>query len=383
MNTRKNAIKWPQMISAVYDSFGSGDHKGDQLTKRIMDRVVSWLIKGKTLSPKLQAALLENIKQRTAFVVVEPVEEIRLTREQIKYAKRKNPEWFGLDLDEDLEVESAVNGSGMGTPFTPEQQTIPLPFHVLSTTIQHSFHYLSTTFPHQALELALELVEKARNQATFEAPLTPGYDPKDNERKEDEINHDGMNLATPGVHEFQDSSITPGDVSDGLHEPTDSLIHPGHEEEKVSQSSSGAGRKPTLTLWTNKSYKNKSRASGYLEWGNDKFGVIFSGFDHALGRITNKDGASDWSRFVDTNYGQIARDAERIAEGLAQKSTTSGLFAQEDSLHGSKGPVIGDTLVLLDWIDQVPVKAYIINGDHTFLAIDLRVEGNHYKGAVA
>ena len=355
-----NATKWPMMIEAIYDSFKTGDHSGDAITRRILDKAVSWLVKGKKLSPKLQKALLLNIEQRTRFVIDQPPEEIRLTENQIKHIRRTKPEWVALAANDDGEdvVDSSLNGANVSTSIHPtsgdHSTTIQRLFNSLSTTIQRSFNDLSTIDPFAALALAQDLVAKAQFSCGSGTTSSLTISPKEEIMEDNERNHEGDMIAASQA-DAHEVPFAPG-VS---HNPLP-LIPPS--EEKVSHSGPGAGR-AVLSFFHNDTTRPPS---ANLEIGEDRFALVFSDAD------TAEDGLRDvcdpeWLKEFEAAGGSMIRSESRAAGTTKTRCRMSPLYAEKDTF-ARKSPVIGNAVAVLFWNeDDQPERVTLISNNETVI----------------
>jgi hypothetical protein len=371
-----NATPWPKMIRAVYDSFDTGRHQGDAIARRVMDRIVSWLTAGLDLSPRLQAKLIDNINMRTSHQVVDPGVPVRLTRNQMTYAMKTNPEWFALGLDgEDEPAESVLKSDNHCAAFQQNTDAFQQVFSDLSASIQHSFNSLSTLFPQEAITLAQRLVSQAAENCGSGAKCSLAHEPKVMETEVNEVNHEsGMTWASP-VLAFHDQ-----EVSDAAsHEPQ------ADEAECHAQNDNDEGkrlegkRRPALTLWIKADARGDVHATGYFDRDDNKYALRFTRFDHALERIGATD--KEWHGFANSTIGPDLLPGERSGTGIAANATFSGLYGNKDT-WARKAPVFQNKAIALTWNGEEPEVAYLIEGEVVTEVTLRRETNNRFKGIV-
>ncbi|MBD8619766.1 hypothetical protein IFT67_12620 [Sphingomonas sp. CFBP 13728] len=366
----KNATPWPKMIRAVYDSFESGRHQGDAIARRVMDRIVSWLAGGLELSPRLQAKLIDNINMRTSFSVVDPGCPVRLTRDQINYARKTNPEWFDLSLaGEEEPAETERKGADLYDAFPPQTDAITIPLRQFYDLITTPFHTLCDSFPTEALVLAQHLVAIAAGKCGSGTTDSVAETSKVMKREVNGTNHEGMTLASPSIcHDLPD-------IRHEVHE--DCAIPPMIEGEGHGEKT--AARPPCVTVWVKPDATGTLQASGYLDRDGSKYAMKFSGFDNTLERIGQQDPA--FYGYMASQIAPVVLPEERTGTGIAARATTSALFGTKDT-KGFKPPVRHDTAMLLTWDGNVPTQAFLIEGETT-RPIDLKQEGaDRFKGVL-
>lgn len=144
-------------------------------------------------------------------------------------------------------------------------------------------------------------------------------------------------------------------------------------------------QKPTrkadaLTIWVKESI-GQVRASGNLEVSGHKFSLNFSDFYSALDRIPEDANAASWRTLMAGEVANAVLPKEREAEGVAARSTMSGLFAANDT-RGFKAPVTSTAAVVLEWSGAKPVRAHVYDGGDYF-AVEVKQETNErFKGAI-
>jgi len=383
----KNAIQWPLMIEAIYDSFETGDHSGDEFTRRIMDKVVSWLVKGKKLSPNLRKALLKNIDQRTHFIVENAPETIRLTDNQKRYVRKTKPEWVAIakgDDDQDIpdECETGVNGVKQVTNSDNPEDVSHL-FHAcftpLSQAIHASFTAVSRLDPVAALALAQDLVAEAQKCVTLATRSSQINSPISSKGKVMEgkaRNHDGSMTSASPFHE--EGAIAPG-LHDGTEPPS---IRSGNEEGLLGHRTPGAKQADALTIWVKEDKrKGKIRATGNLDIAGTKFPLSFNPFYGELEALPRTQDNAAWLAMMGKEVADLVVPEEARGSSVAAYSTMSGLYAADDT-HCFKKPVADQQVVILHWEENKPVSATIIDGEIR-TAVPIRHEqGDRYKGAV-
>lgn len=381
----KNATPWPKMIRAVYDSFDTGRHQGDATARRVMDRIVSWLTAGLSLSPRLQERLVDNINMRTTFTVEAPTAPVRLTRHQLAYCRKTNPEWFDLGLaGQDEPAELPLKSADLSATIPLDGSAFQQVFSSLSASIQHSFSSFSALFPQQALALAQDLVSYAAQNCGSGTTSYSAENPKVMEREVKEVNHEpDMILASPALA-FHDQEVADA----ALHEPqadedqgayrdgggSHCLDGKAHRDDHVAKS-----RRPALTLWVKADKRGDLHATGFFDRDDDKFALRFTRFDHALERIGAGD--ADWHSFANRQVGPTILLEERSATGIAANATFSGLYGRKDT-WARKEPLFQNKAVALTWDGDVPTSAFLIEGKE-ITEVTLRRETNErFKGTM-
>ena len=428
MSENKNAIKWPLMIEAIYNSMKTGDHSGDATTRRVMNKIVSWLVKGKKLSPNLRKALLLNIEQRTSYVLADAPEEIRLTENQLKHLRRTRPEWVAIangDDGEDMD-ESALNGAIVSTSIQPTGEHLSTSFqrlfNALSTSIQRSFNDLSTVDPVAALALAQDLVVEAQKSVTLATRSSQTNSPilsKEEIMEEMKRNH-GRNMisAIAATHENQESiheSSSPGiarESQESIHESIqDSMIHvPAHQgspidscnssnpsdvikcfhepidSPPISEHEEGLGQRETaparhLSIWV-KEQKGKMVVSGNYEIGNESYKMVFKTFDATLEKL-NIEGA-DNQAFRTTLNQEIYPFYRNITPtgDLRDNFQMSAIYGPRD-YNAYRDPIACEMAVGLEWDEsnQITAVHHIADGKITRHQVK-KYNGGLYKSTI-
>ncbi|MBM6577097.1 hypothetical protein KCP91_12010 [Microvirga sp. SRT01] len=353
-----NATKWPKMIRAVYDSFGTGHHLNDHVARRVMDRIVSWLAAGKALSPRLKDSLIDNINMRTSFCVERPEGEIRLTRDQIQYARKTNPEWFGHDLAaDDLPAEWERNGSGMDQSIPLQQPAIPLPFRDLSASITLSFRCLSATFPLEALALAQQLVSQAAQNIGSGATSSLTPDPKVMEWEQKQTNHepDGAMTFASQPMRLAGSPHDQG-TEPQTHEPAALHARTATHEDGHDVGGEEDGPVEIAVSWFQ---QDDNAPSAKLEVGKTVYSLTFKEPDIAE-RDLRPISTQDWLDELDAKGGAALREAARKTRDLSRYSM-SPFYGARDT-RALKAPVEGNAVAIAIWENGVPVAVNLLTG---------------------
>lgn len=135
-----------------------------------------------------------------------------------------------------------------------------------------------------------------------------------------------------------------------------------------------------LTIWV-KEKAGKIRATGNLDIAGQKFSLIFSDFHSALDRIPDTEDSRSWRAIMAGEVANTILPVERNSEGIAARSTMSGLFAADDT-NGYKSPIRSSTAVILEWDGAKPVCAHVYDGsDYTAVSMDQQTN-DRFKGVV-
>lgn len=371
-----NATPWPKMIRAVYSSFDTGRHQNDVVARRVMDRIVSWLSAGYSLSPRLQVKLIDNINMRTSYQAVDPGMPVRLTRHQLTYAMKTNPEWFALGLaNEDEPAGNVLKTNTNSAAFHQPADTFQQVFSDISASVQQLFSSFSALFPQEALTLAQQLVSKAAENCGSGATCSLTQNPKVMETEANEVNHEcDMTLALP-VLAFHDQEVA--DAAN--HEPqADEAQCHAQNDNHEGQGLDGK-RRPALTLWIKPDARGDVHATGYFDRDDSKYALRFTRFDHALERIGAAD--KEWHCFANSTIGPDLLPGERSGTGIAANATFSGLYGNKDT-WARKAPLFQNKAIALTWNGEEPEAAYLIEGEVVTEMTLRRETNNRFKGIV-
>ena len=135
-----------------------------------------------------------------------------------------------------------------------------------------------------------------------------------------------------------------------------------------------------LTIWV-KEKAGKIKATGNLDIAGQKFSLNFSDFHSALDRIPDTENSRSWRAIMAGDVANAILPVERNSEGIAARSTMSGLFAADDT-NGYRAPILSSTAVILEWEAAIPVRAHVYDGsDFTTVEISQQTS-DRFKGPV-
>jgi hypothetical protein len=332
-----------------------------------MDRAVSWLTNGLALSPKLEAALLRNIEQRTKYGRIEPDGPVRLTRHQLSYAAKTNPNWFGLDLDGcDLETDEDDGEANSATA--------PIDFDAISVRIQQDFRGFSAAFPHETRALAYSLVQIAAENCEKLEARAPCDASRVKERRE-EISGGAVACALAPAHELLPSSMSHDIAASAPRTDEAELAH------KV-ETSATKRYAPAVSLWVKENKAGKVTASGFLETDGRRFAVVFSPYDGGRERMA-QNSSVDWLEQLDATCCAALREREQEGIGVASRATLSPLHDEKDT-HAFKQPAVADHALVLAWEEGAPAFALLIDSDFEWHRFNFKQEApDRFKGNLA
>jgi hypothetical protein len=149
----------------------------------------------------------------------------------------------------------------------------------------------------------------------------------------------------------------------------------------LGQRSTGARKADALTVWVKADKRGKVRTTGNLDIGGSMFPLAFKPFFGALQSIPQTQANAEWHKFMASTVADEVLKTERALDGIASRSTLSGLHAANDT-HAFKNPVEEQQAIILYWEQEKPVAATIIDGQ-TLHTVSLKQETNdRFKGAV-
>lgn len=370
-----NAASWPRMIKAVYASFDTGRHQGDAVARRVMDRAVSWLVSGLELSPRLQARLIENINMRTAFKVCDPGYPIHLTRHQISYAKKTNPEWFDLGLaGQEEPAENVLKECNFSAGVAEMPESFQQLFSEFSASFQQLFSEFSARFQQTAESLVQNMEQNSLNSAVSGGAAGPLPSPKVMEWEEKKSNlddepmtrpEDGVRLASsPEVHEQgADRDVGGSHCQDGT-------AHREHGSEPCQQSN-----EVVVSFFHNDATRPPS---ANVEIGSDRFALVFSDADVAEDQIAEIS-SKDWCRDFAGAGGDLIRAQSRAAGSSKTRYRLSPLYDARDTF-ARKAPVEGNAVAILFWNDdEQPEQVTIVRGTEVSEVALRKFHGRHAK----
>lgn len=387
----QNATPWPKMIRAVYDSFGTGRHQGDATARRVMDRIVSWLTAGLELSPRLQARLIDNINMRTTYQAAEPGVPIRLTRNQIAYAAKTNPDWFDLGLDgEEEPAENLLKDGIVSAPFPHTPDSFQQVFSSLSAGIQHSFSSFSALFPQQAMALAQHLVSVAAVSGGSGAAYSLLPTPKVMEWEEKKSNlddepmtrpEDGVRLASsPDMIAAYAAHVQPITSPESDERGADRDVGGSHCQSGTAHREHGIEENgPVWEVAVSFFHNDADRPpSANLEIGSDKFALVFSDADVAEEQLAEVC-TPEWRASFANAGGNTIRSESRAAGRSKARYRMSPLYDARDTF-ARKAPVESNAVAVLFWNeDDQPAHVTIVRGDDMTDVVLSKFHGRHPK----
>ena len=363
MTKKPNAPRWLDLCDEVANSLGRlNSGKADIQTVNVLNNVIRTLMNKQALPDRLAATFLECIRRRTGRTDFAYAGPIKLTANQIKYAKR-----HGRD-----QIIMAPQSQAISPTFQPNSDR-----DELLAAFQRHFIHISSVFQPDFNRLSSILGPRAAELLEFWWR---------NEMKSNEINHepmtcpsDGMKLAgSPDVHDLPIQSHEPAALSGHAmiaHEPAAARFsqaktimenHSGGEEMRgvsapVVQMPVRKTRRPEIAI----SYFHNDPAkapSAVFEIGDEKYSLLFATADHAEAKL-NGVSAPEWMKWFEAEGGDDIRDASRAAAaaGKLSRYVMSPLYAAIDK-YGYKAPVEPDCVVVLGWEDDVPVTALLVAG---------------------
>ncbi|EQB11934.1 hypothetical protein [Sphingobium lactosutens] len=372
MTKKSYTPRWLDLRDEVAKSIGLlNGHVSDRQTINVLNSVTRTLMNKQALPERLRKTFIDNIRHRTRHTSFTYDGEIRLTDNQIKYARHK-----GRDQMISLPTPETISPA-----FQPEDEKDELltafqrHFIHISSHIQPDFTLLSSILGLRAVEL-LEFWWR-------------------NEMKSNEINHDrtmtfpshDMRLAgSPDVHDFANDDREPAALPGHAmiaHEPAAAgfaqartIIEKDGGDEEVTQEVATPvialprkKRRPEIAI----SYFHNDLAkapSAMFEFGDEKFSLLFATADSAEERLRSVSNA-EWIGWLEQSGGSEIREASRKASaaGHLSRYVMSPLYAAADK-YGYKAPVVENCVVVLGWEADTPVKAMLVAG-HEVYPIDL------------
>ncbi|EZP73670.1 hypothetical protein BV96_01113 [Sphingomonas paucimobilis] len=371
--TKKSYMpRWLDLRDEVAKSIGLlNGHVSDRQTINVLNNVTRTLMNKQALPERLSKTFIDNIRHRTRHTSFAYDGEIRLTDNQIKYARRQ-----GRDQMISLPTPETISPA-----FQPEDEKGELlaafqrHFTHISSYIQPDFTLLSSILGLRAAEL-LEFWWR-------------------NEMKSNEINHDGaviypqdvMRLAgSPDAHDFANDDHEPAALPEHAmiaHEPAAAgfaqartIIENHADDEEVTQEVTTPvvalprkKRRPEIAI--SYFHNDPTKApSAMLEFGDERFSLLFATADGAEERLRSVSNA-EWTGWLEQSGGSEIRAASRKASdaGHLSRYVMSPLYAATDK-YGYKAPVVENCVVVLGWEADTPVKAMLVVGQEVY-PIDL------------
>jgi len=374
--------RWLDLRDEVAKSIGllnSPIH--DRQTINVLNNVTRTLMNKQALPDGLKKTFIENIRRRTQRTDFAYDGEIKLTANQIKYARQHSRDHLIA---------------------APAAKTIPSSFHpedgkdeLLEAFQRHFIHVSSHIQPDFTL---LSSILGLRPAQLLEFWWR-------NEIKSNEINHesamtcpsDEMKLAgSPEPHDFACSGHEPAALSGHAmtaHEPAAAgfpraktiIENDGGEEMAREMPAPTAQMAPRKTRRSEMaiSYFHNDPAkapSATFEFGDDKFSLLFATADSAEARLRDVSDP-EWMKWLDAEGGNDLRSASRKAadEGKLSRYVMSPLYASNDT-YGYKPPVVQDCAIVLGWENDVPATALLVVGKAFFpITLDYFSDGTGKK----
>lgn len=356
--TKKSYMpRWLDLRDEIADSIGLlNGHVSDLKTIHVLNNVTRTLMNKQALPDGLKKTFIENIRRRTRHTGFIYDGEIRLTVDQVKYAKQR--------------------GRGEMIPL-PVAQSIPPAFPPaneaaeLLEAFQRYFLLIATHFPPDSPHISTNLGSKTAELLEFWWR---------NEIKSTEINHDGtmtcpldeMRLASsPDIHDFANDDHEP--AAAGFPQARGIIEnHDGREGTMVPApvvALPRRKRRPEIAI--SYFHNNPAQApSAMFEFGDEKYSLLFATADHAEERLRSVSDP-EWIDWLEQSGGSDIRDRSRATSktGHVSRYVMSPLYAANDK-RGYKPPVVENCVVVLCWEEDAPVIAILIAGQ-TICPIDL------------
>ncbi|NIJ39522.1 hypothetical protein FHR22_004272 [Sphingopyxis panaciterrae] len=367
MTKKSYTPRWLDLRDEVAKSIGLLNSPiPDRQTINVLNNVTRTLMNKQALPDGLKKTFIENIRRRTRHTGFAYDGEIRLTANQIKYARQ-----HGRDEMIALPVAQAISST-----FHPDNEKDDL----LAAFQRHFIHIASTFQPDFTL---LPSILGLRAAELLEFWWR-------NEIKWNEINHesamicpqDDMRLAgSPDVHEFANNGHEPAalpGITMKSHEPAAAgfpqarTIIENNGGEVMTREVSA----PVVALTRKKrrseiaiSYFHNDPAkppSAMFEFGDERFSLVFATADIAEEKLRAISDA-DWMAWLEQNGGADIRSSSRTASGTGHVSryVMSPLYAPADK-YGYKAPVEQNCVVVLGWEEGAPASAILVAGESIY-----------------
>lgn len=366
MTKKSYTPRWLDLRDEIAKSIGLlNGHVSDIKTVNVLNNVTRTLMNKQALPERLKATFIDNIRHRTQHADFAYDREIRLTVDQIKYAKQR--------------------GRGEMIPL-PVAQSIPPAFPPANETgelleaFQRYFLLIAAHFPPDSPHISTNLGPKAAKMLEFWWR---------NEIKSTEINHDSpmtcpsddMKLAgSPHAHDFANDDHEPAALAGHAmiaHEPAAAGFpqarriignHDGRERTKVAAPVAALPRRkrrPEIAI--SYFHNNPAKApSATFEYGDEKYSLLFATADLAEERLRSVSDP-EWIDWLEQSGGSDIRDRSRAASNANHLSryVMSPLYAAADK-YGYKTPVMENCVVVLGWEEDAPVIAILIVGQSMY-----------------
>ncbi len=372
MTKKSYTLRWLDLRDEVAKSIGLLNAPiPDRQTINVLNNVTRTLMNKQALPDGLKKTFIESIRRRTHRTNFAYDGEIKLTANQIKYAR----------------LHSRDQLIAM-----PETQTIPSSFHPedgkdeLLAAFQRHFIHISSHIQPDFTQLSSILGLRPAQLLEFWWR---------NEIKSNEINHESA-MTCPSDEMKLAGSPEPHDLACSDHEPA---AHSGHAV--IAHEPAAAGFPEARTIMADNGGKEMTRdvavpvvqmahrrtrrsemaisyfhndpnkaPSAMFEFGDEKFSLLFATADSAEARLRDVSG-SEWMKWLDAEGGSDLRNASREAAvaGKLSRYVMSPLYAAADK-YGFKAPVVQDCAVILGWENDVPATALLVAGKG-FYAINL------------
>lgn len=364
--TKKSYMpRWLDLRDEVARSIGLlNGHVSDIKTIHVLNSVTRTLMNKQALPDGIKKTFIENIRRRTQHTDFAYDGEIKLTANQIKYARQ-----HGRD-----QMIAMPGAQAISSTFHPEHEKDEL----LAAFQRHFTHISSHIQPDFTL---LSSILGLRHAQLLESWWR-------NEIKSNEINHeramtcpaDEMKLAgSPEAHDLGHSGHEPAALSGHTmiaHEPAAAgfpqarSIIENHSGDEMTREVSA----PVVQMPVRKTRRSEiaisyfhndpdKAPSAMFEFGDEKFSLLFATADYAEAKLAAVS-APEWMQWFEAEGGDDIRNASRSATtaGKLSRYVMSPLYAAIDK-YGYKAPVEPDCVVVLGWEADVPVTALLVAGN--------------------
>lgn len=357
MTKKSYTPRWLDICDDIASSIGIlNGHLSDTKTVNVLNNVIRTLMNKQALPDGLKKTFIENIRRRTRHTDFSYAGEIKLSDEQIKYAKRHSRGRM-IPLPAARQIPTA---------FPPANET-----GELLEAFQRYFLLIATHFPPDSPHISTNLGSKTAELLEFWWR---------NEIKSTEINHDvamicpsdDMRLAgSPNVHDFANDDHEP--AAAGFPQARTIMEnHDGRERTKVAApvvALPRRKRRPEIAI--SYFHNNPAQApSAMFEFGDEKYSLLFATADHAEERLRSVSDP-EWIDWLEQSGGSDIRDRSRATSktGHVSQYVMSPLYAANDK-RAYKPPVVENCVVILVWEEDAPVTAILIAGQ-TICPIEL------------
>jgi hypothetical protein len=372
MTEKSYTPRWLDLRDEVAKSIGLLNAPiSDRQTINVLNNITRTLMNKQALPDGLKKTFIENIRRRTRHTDFAYDGAIRLTANQVKYARQHG-------RDQMIAMPSA---QAISSTFHPEHEKDELLaafqryFILIASDIQPDFTLLSSILGPRAAQL-LEFWwrnEIKSNEINHEQPMT---------RPSDEMRLAG----SPDVHDIGGVVHEPAALSGHAmmaHEPAAAgfpqartIIDNHDHDEEVTQEVAmpvialpRKMRRPEIAI--SYFHNDLTKApSAMFEFSDERFSLLFATADSAEERLRSVSNA-EWIGWLEQSGGSEIREASRKASaaGHLSRYVMSPLYAAADK-YGYKAPVVENCVVVLGWEADTPVKAMLVAG-HEVYPIDL------------